>query len=421
MIEEKLNDNLNLIIEPTNKFKSISIRVNFAAALPQDYQAAVNLVSQRALMAAILEVSSKKYSNNQSLNNYFADHYGSDFNIELVKLGMTHQLQISYKFVADQYLDSQNQLSDAIEFLEQQILAPAFNNQALFETEKNNLINLLKNQDENLNFYANKRLAKDFYDDQRLTIDANGDLNQLTKINLQDLSQTHQMMIENDQITIVVVGDVDSKQVVDLFKKSDLNLNSQNPNLEYFYQQANHRLSYHHEVKNINQSKLLIAYNLTSVNQNDDQRFAAYLFNALLGGTPQSKLFVNLREAESLAYSINSFYNRFTNSLVIQAGIDGQNFKKTDSLIDEQIEQIRRGDFAEELIEDIKLGLINDNLSLSDSLSSFSYQILMQSLLNNNLSNQMYAEKISQVTSEQIIELSNKLEKQDQFLLTNDK
>lgn len=420
MIKEKINNNLKLIIEPTNKFKSISIRINFATALPENYQEAINLFSQRALMAAILETSSKKYPSNQLLNNYLDEHYGATLSVKSFKIGLTDQLQISYNFVADQYLDSNNQLTDAIEFLEQQILLPDFSDSALFETEKNNLLNLLKNQDENLSFYAGKKLMNDFYDDRRLTIDANGDIKQLSNANQADLEGTHRAMIDNDQVTIVVVGDVDPKQVIDLFKKSDLNLNNQHSNLEYFYHQANHPFSYHQETKKINQAKFLTAYNLTSVNQNDDQRFVAYLLNELLGGSPQSKLFVNLREAESLAYSINSSYHRFTNCLTIQAGIDGQNFKKTDLLIDEQIEQIRKGDFSEELIDNLKLGLINDSLSLSDSLSSFSYQIMTQTLLENDFNAQEYAEKISQVTSQQIIELSNKLEKQDQFLLTND-
>ena len=420
MIKENINENINLIIEPTDKFKSVNIRIDFASELPPDVTDAQNLISHRALMAAVLEVSSKKYPNIQTLNDFAADHFGADMGVSLFKLGLTHHLQMTYQFIADKYLDTNNQLTDAIEFLEQQLLSPNFSNEQSIEIEKNNLINLLQNQDENLNSYSKKKLFKNFYDDKRLTIDVNGEIDSINKINQDDLKNTHQAMIGKDKITIIVVGDIDSKQVINLFKKSKLVLADRNPNLDYFYQQDNHQFSYIDEVKNINQSKLSIAYNL-SVDQKGDQRFVAYLFNSLLGGTPQSKLFTNVREAESLAYSIGSVYDRFTNAVIVQAGIDQANYKKTDLLIDEQIKQIQNGDFDDRLIEDIKRGIINDNLSLSDSLGNLSYKLLMSELLGGSNNEQTYSDKINQITNQQIVELSKTIIKQDEFLLTNEK
>ena len=52
---------------------------------------------------------------------------------------------------------------------------------------------------------------------------------------------------------------------------------------------------------------------------------AARLMNALLGGTPHSLLFRNVREKLSLCYYCASSYDRLKGILLVDSGVDGQN------------------------------------------------------------------------------------------------
>lgn len=72
------------------------------------------------------------------------------------------------------------------------------------------------------------------------------------------------------------------------------------------------------------------------------------------GGSATSKMFQIVREKHSLAYTAASSYLRHKNSIFIRCGIEIENYKKALDLIREQIEDMRKGNFTEEDIENRK-------------------------------------------------------------------
>ncbi len=84
-----------------------------------------------------------------------------------------------------------------------------------------------------------------------------------------------------------------------------------------------------------------IALGIRACSRHDPRRFALRLLNAMLGENMSSRLFQTVREDHGLAYSIysaNSFFDD-TGDLVISAGLDLGNLKKTLRLI---LREIRR-------------------------------------------------------------------------------
>ncbi len=69
------------------------------------------------------------------------------------------------------------------------------------------------------------------------------------------------------------------------------------------------------------QAKLNLAYQ-TNVYYDEPERFALMVFNGLFGGFPHSKLFMNVREKESLAYYASSSVDTFRGFMSVQTGID---------------------------------------------------------------------------------------------------
>ena len=153
----------------------------------------------------------------------------------------------------------------------------------------------------------------------------------------------------------------------DLF--SDFNFTDRAVSKEIFYQQSLTELSVLTEEKDVAQSILQLAYQMP-VAYGDENYLALQVMNGLLGGFAHSKLFTNVREKASLAYSISSTFDSFTGFLKIAAGIDAENFEEARGLIFEQLEAIKRGDFTELEVEQTKTMLRNAYFIGQDSPSN---------------------------------------------------
>lgn len=89
----------------------------------------------------------------------------------------------------------------------------------------------------------------------------------------------------------------------------------------------------------VTQGKLVIG--LTVNDTKEGSKYTASLYNAILGGGANSKLFQNVREKESLAYTAGSNYVRQKNSIFIRCGIEIENYEKALQTIKQQLEDIK--------------------------------------------------------------------------------
>lgn len=96
------------------------------------------------------------------------------------------------------------------------------------------------------------------------------------------------------------------------------------------------------EKLDINQGKLNMGLRST-ITYGDDEYAAALMYNGILGSYPHSKLFVNVREKESLAYYASSRYDGHKGIATIQSGIEVQNFEKAVQIIRQQLDDMAKG------------------------------------------------------------------------------
>jgi len=102
----------------------------------------------------------------------------------------------------------------------------------------------------------------------------------------------------------------------------------------------------------------------------------------------------------------------------VQAGIDGAKHDQVLAIIAEQLTAIQNGDFTDELVEQLKLGLINDFESSLDSQRTFAIQALIDDLTQQNVTDADWLQCIQAVTREQIIEVSKMVTLNDGFFLS---
>lgn len=114
------------------------------------------------------------------------------------------------------------------------------------------------------------------------------------------------------------------------------------------------------ETMPVNQGKLVLGgrTGVCASAENNDY-YAVLLFNELLGGSPASKLFLNVREKLSLCYYCSSSYSIYTGDLMISSGVENKNRQAAEDEIRRQLEAICRGEISNAEMAAAKKSLSN--------------------------------------------------------------
>ena len=133
------------------------------------------------------------------------------------------------------------------------------------------------------------------------------------------------------------------------------------------------------------------------------------VYNAILGGGANSKLFQNVREKNSLAYTAGSTFKRQKNTIFIRCGIEIDNYNKAVDTIKEQIEDIQKGNFTKEDIENAKNLIISSIKGINSEQDTEITYYYGQEMSDKFISIEEYIEKINNVTKEDIIEVASNI------------
>lgn len=148
----------------------------------------------------------------------------------------------------------------------------------------------------------------------------------------------------------------------------------------HYHQEFSNVLKESLERKDTHQSIVELGYHF-SAQYGDKTHIPLIVLNGLLGGFAHSKLFVNVREKEGLAYTISSSIDIFSGIMRIYAGIDRKNRTKTVSLIYRQIADLKKGHFTDEALNQTKKMLRNTMLLSLDRQNTLIEQAYMASVL----------------------------------------
>lgn len=122
-----------------------------------------------------------------------------------------------------------------------------------------------------------------------------------------------------------------------------------------------------------------------------------------------SKMFQNVREKASLAYTARSLYIKHKAILLITAGIEIDKYEKALELIKIQVEDMQKGNFTEEDITNAKVYLTNIYKSYMDDASTIVDLSFGQYLLNMKFDVDEIIEQIGKVNRDDIIEVAGKM------------
>lgn len=144
----------------------------------------------------------------------------------------------------------------------------------------------------------------------------------------------------------------------------------------------------------------------------------ASVYSVVLGGGANSKLFQNVREKASLAYTAGASYIKSKNNIIIRCGIEIKNYKKALDIIKDQLNQMLNGDFSENDINSAKQLILSSYKGISETQDGEINYYLSQELSDKFVDIDKSMQEIESVTKNQIIDIAKKLQINTIYFLT---
>ncbi|WP_056975651.1 EF-P 5-aminopentanol modification-associated protein YfmF [Lacticaseibacillus sharpeae] len=373
----KITDGVHLSVVPTDQFKTTYISVNFLAPLQRA------TIGARTLLTSLLEMSSAAYPTQAEFAAKLEDLYGASFGINVARVGRVHRVSAGMRVLSSEFADPEL-LSHAFDFLQEALLRPNIQdgqfNQATFDIEKKNLGVYLDSLSDDRGTQAALELQQAYFKDPAQAIPSFGTAQNLEPLTARGLVQTYKDMLANDQVEIVLLGNVDLETARTL--ASGLGLTGRTvASKEIEYDQPLHtEIVRKTASENVVQSKLNFAYHVGG-DHFGPEYYATLVACELFGGSPLSLLFRNVREKESLAYYASANTNMMRHFMMVQTGIDGTNRARVEELVALQLQKVVAGDFTDAHLQSIKDGMINDRKSSLDSQGFLSSLALSSAML----------------------------------------
>ena len=406
--KQEIKQGIKLQTINTNRFKTNLVAVFLSLPITREN------VTLNAVISSVLRRGSKNMPSQEEISQELENMYGASFDCGISKTGDNHILKFYLESINDKFLpqSGENMLKKSIEKLLEIIFNPLVENgkfkEEYVEQEKNNIKRRIEGKIDNKAKYALERCVEEMYKGEAYGLYRYGYIEDLSKIDAKSLYQYYKELINTCKIDIFVSGKIDS-DILDMVKENEniKKLNSREPKYiqtaTIIKEKVEERVV--SESMDVTQGKLIIGMDINI--EEEKKKYKVSVYNAILGGSATSKLFQEVREKASLAYSANSNFVRYKGNIMISCGIEIKNYEKAIEIIKKQLEDIKQGNFKDEELENSKKGIISAIKGIEDEQDTEITYYFGQELSENEINTQEYIEEIEKVTKEDVINVAN--------------
>lgn len=394
----------------TEKFKTNLIAIMLTTKLNREN------VTKNALVPAVLRRGTKNLTTQEEINKKLEEMYGASLDCGLDKTGDNQVLKFYIETVNDEFLpqEAENMLKTSLEKIFEFVFNPYLENgcfkKEYVEQEKENIKQIIDGKIDNKARYSLDRCIEEMYKDKPYGLYKYGYVEDMKNINEKNLYEYYQQLINECKIDIFVSGIID-EETENIIKNNEniIKLKDREPqyNEPKIIAKRTEKENDVQESMDVTQGKLIIGMDLDI--DDDNLRFDVMIYNSIFGGSANSKLFQNVREKASLAYTASSSYYRFKNNIFINCGIEIKNYEKALEIIKQQIEDMKKGDFTDEEVENAKKGIIASIKTIDDEQDTEITYFFSQELSKSKCNIEQYMQRISKVTKDNVVDVANKV------------
>lgn len=371
-------------------------------------------VTYNALIPTVLKRGCEKYNNQLEISKKLEEMYDATFGIGITKVGNNEVLKFYLESLNNNYLPNNEDLSKtSIEMLLNIVMNPYLVNGKFdddyVEQEKENLKKVIESRKDNKDTYATNRLLEEMFKEEPYGLYKFGNIDEIYNITSEKLYEKYEELIKNSEKYLYIVGDVENLNIESYnIDEKEITISKEFP------VKISEKENIVKEQMDVTQGKLVIGLNTP----NNKQEVIA-LYNTILGKGANSKLFLNVREKEGLAYSAGSTYLKRNNAIIISTGIEVSKYNKAVEVIKNQLKDMEDGNITEKEMKDAKqfinagLNLINES---SENMIEYRFD---KDLYNEEIDIEKYRKKIEEVKKEDIVKVAKQIKIDTIYFLGN--
>lgn len=397
----------------TNKFKSNLLSITLMA--PLDAKTA----SANALLPYVLRRGTREHPDMESLSAALDELYGGSIEPAVRKKGEAQGVGFVGSFLDDAYaLDDAHILEQAASLMGEVLLCPATEKggfkKEYVEGERSNLVDRIQAQVNEKRSYSLLRLTQEMCAGEPYGVDRLGDEKSAAAITAEGLCERYQALLAHAPVELYYCGSADADRVaaaltaaLDGLPRAG-ELEEPDHSVQDNATQDQPRLVT--ESLDVTQGKLALGFRTGGACVWEEDYPALLVFNALYGGTPTSKLFLNVREKLSLCYFASSMLEKFKGVMVVSSGIEFRNYEKAKAEILAQLDNCRTGAFEDWELEGARRAVVSALRATMDAQGRLEDYWMGQAVAGLEEPPQDLVNRVEAVTREQVVAVAGKME-----------
>lgn len=419
---EEIKQGIKLHYIKTDKFKTNLLSVFLTIPLAKE------TVTANAVIPAILRRGTAKLKSQELISTELENTYGATFDCGVEKTGDNQILKFYLEMVNDEFLPNQKQmLEQGIDLLLDIVFNPLIEDgkfkDEYVRNEKENMRKIIEAKIDNKDRYAFDRCIEEMYKNTIYGLYKYGYIEDLAKLNNEEIYNKYKELIKKAKIDIFVSGNIEKERIIKNIKQNK-NIEKLDPREDIHVISSEQTRKNHKDKPNaieekmdVTQGKLVIGTDVEY--RGESNKYKTSVYNVILGESATSKLFQNVRERESLAYTARSNYIRQKNNIYIMCGIEIQNYEKAIAVIKEQLEDMKKGKFDEKDIENAKKYIVSGLRTTREEQDSEISYCFGQEISGEHTTFEEYEKQINKVTKKDIEDVANSIKINTIYFLRN--
>ena len=392
----------------TDRFKTGCFSFNLLRPLETETAA------PNALLPSVLLRGCREFPTMQAISQRLDTLYGASAGTLVRKKGEVQTVGLYADFLEDRYAENEPVFDQMIAFLYGLLYEPLKQETGFVSDfvsgEKLNLVNTMDSRINDKRSYAVSRLLKHMCAGEAYAVPRLGEKESLEPYSPQKLYEQWQELLRTSSVELFYLGQQPQTAVLEAMERLTSGLPERKTPVPVGTKVVlpQRPVQFVEEVMDVTQGKLTIGLR-TPITTLDARYPAMMLLNAVFGAGMTSKLFLKIREEQSLCYYANSTVDKFKGLMVVGSGIEFDQYEVARDGILRQLELCKQGDITVEELESARSYLISALRTGNDSPGRLDDFAIGQSIAGRSGTMEDLGQRLRAVTMDQVVEAANSL------------
>jgi len=373
--------------------------------------------TQTASILVLVKVGSRQESAKVSGGSHFIEHLmfkgtkkrptALDLSKELDGIGAEFNAFTGKDYTGYYIKSDARHLSLSIDVLSDMLLGSKFDPQEM-EREKGVIVEEINMYEDNPLMYVDDLLEQTMYSGHQLGVSIAGSRESVKKMTRRNLIEFKNKFYQGGNIVISLAGNYSDSHIKEIKNKFKFKNTSKIPAISKItVRQVKPRVGL--LFKESEQTQIALGF--PAYEYTNEKLHPLQLLSIILGGNMSSRLFLQVRERNGLAYFVRSSLSVYedTGALVIQSGLDKIRVESAIKLIISELKKIKKGVTKEELKRAKEYLAGKSALDLEDTSRISSWYAQQELMTKTILTPEERIQKIMAVTSSDIIKVAKEV------------